>query len=100
MLVAHGDELCCQRSHRLLIAENHGVARNEIARAMLLDDAQHVAAQEETAIRRDRIPRRLVEEINTVGKREMETARAMAFPVALVQLAQGGGGFMQGISGF
>lgn len=55
---------------------------------MLLDDAQHVAAQEGTAIRRDRTPRGLVEEINAVGKREMETARAMPFLVALARFSR------------
>ena len=51
-------------------------------------------------IRRDRIPSGFVEEINAVGKREMETARAMAFLVALANRAQGRGGFTQGIGGF
>ena len=67
---------------------------------MLLDDAQHVTPQEETAIRRDRIPRGLVEEINAVGKREMEAARAMSFLVALAQSSYGSYGFAQGIGWF
>ena len=61
---------------------------------------QHLAPQEETAVRRNRIPRGLVEEINAVGKREMETARAMPFLMALTQIADGGDGLAQGIGGF
>ena len=52
---------------------------------MLLDHAQHVTPQEEAAIRGNRIPRGLVEEINAVSKCEVETARAMPFLVVSLE---------------
>jgi len=85
---------------RFVLAKNQRIPRKHIVRAVLFNDAQHVAAQEETAVCRDRVPRGLVEEINAVGKREMETARTMALLVALAHLAQSGGGFVERIAGF
>jgi hypothetical protein len=73
------------------------LARRTIVWSGLSDDAQHTAPPEEANIRCDRIPRGLLEEINAVEKREMETARAMTFLVALAQIPHGGHGLMQRI---
>lgn len=100
VLAGHGDDLHRHGGHPLVRAEHQRIPRDAIIRAVLLDDLQHIAQQEKTAMRRDRIPRSLVEETATVGKREMETARAMAFLVTFAQITDAGDRFAQGISGF
>jgi hypothetical protein len=96
VLAGQRDDLRRYGSHRLVCAKNQCITRHDIVRPVLTHDAQHVAPQGETAICGDRIPRGLVEEINAVGKREMKTARAMAFLVTFAPITDAGDRFAQG----
>src|SRR5207245_10906325 len=83
-----------------IVAENDGVTRDDVFRAVVFNHAKDFAAQKNASMRRHGVPTLRVKVIHTVGEVETETGRPVPLLVTIANTAQGLREVAEGIRGF